>query len=65
MVQARGVAMYLARQLTDKSLDEVGRHYGGRDHTTVLHACRKTESLLAGDPVTRQAVDELKNQLTP
>jgi chromosomal replication initiator protein len=64
VVQARGVAMYLARQLTGKSLDEVGRHYGGRDHTTVLHACRKTETLLAGDPATRQAVDELKHQLT-
>lgn len=64
VVQARGVAMYLSRQLTGKSLDEVGRHFGGRDHTTVLHACRKTETLLADDPATRQAVDELKAQLT-
>ncbi|MEQ8791141.1 MAG: DnaA/Hda family protein [Pirellulaceae bacterium] len=64
VVRARGVAMLLARQLTGKSLDEVGRHYGGRDHTTVLHACRKTESLLADDPATRQAVEEIKTQLT-
>jgi chromosomal replication initiator protein len=64
VVQARGVAMYLARQLTDKSLDEVGRHFGGRDHTTVLHACRKTGSLLAADAATRKAIDELTAQLT-
>jgi chromosomal replication initiator protein len=65
VVRARGVAMLLARQLTGKSLDEVGRHYGGRDHTTVLHACRKTESLLADDPATRHAVEEIKSQLVP
>lgn len=64
VVRARGVAMLLARQLTGKSLEEVGRHYGGRDHTTVLHACRKTESLLEDDPATRHAVEEIRNQLT-
>ena len=37
----RQVAMYLCRELTDASLPEIGRHFGGRDHTTVLHSCAK------------------------
>ena len=63
VVRARGLAMYLARRLTRKSLEQVGRHYGGRDHTTVLHACRKTESLLESDPSLRQAVEEIIQRL--
>lgn len=62
VVQARGVAMYLARRLTDKSLLEVGRHFGGRDHTTVLHACRKTESSLQTHSTTSLAISELLRQ---
>lgn len=64
VVRARGVAMLLARQLTGKSLEQVGRHFGNRDHTTVLHACRKTEELMSSDPEIRQAVDDLNKQLT-
>ncbi len=64
VVRARGVAMFLARQLTANSLESVGRHFGNRDHTTVLHACRKTESLLETDPSIRQAVADLTNQLS-
>ena len=63
LVRARGVAMYLARQLTGKSFDEIGAYFGGRDHTTVLYGCRRTEGLLARDPATRQTVAELKRQL--
>lgn len=59
LVRARGVAMYLAWNLTDKSLEAIGRYYGKRDHTTVLHACRKTESLYSSDQAIRQAVDQL------
>lgn len=62
VVRARGVAMYLARQLTSKSLQQVGTHFE-RDHTTVLHACRQTESLIESDPPTRQAARELTEQL--
>jgi chromosomal replication initiator protein len=64
VVRARGVAMFLARQLTTSSLQNVGRHFGNRDHTTVLHACRKTESLLDTDPSIRQAVTDLTTQLS-
>ena len=65
MVTARGVAMVLSRELADKSLGQIGTYFGGRDHTTVLHACRRTEKLLKKDPATRQAVAELKRILMP
>jgi chromosomal replication initiator protein len=49
LVRARGLAMLAARRLAKKSLSEIGRYFGGRDHTTVMHACRKTEELLSTD----------------
>lgn len=45
IVRARQVAMYLARQLTLRSYPEIGRYFGGRDHTTVLHATKKIEGM--------------------
>ncbi len=48
-VRARGLAMLAARTLTCSSYSEIGRHFGGRDHSTVMHACRKTESLIETD----------------
>ncbi|HEV3025713.1 MAG TPA: DnaA/Hda family protein [Pirellulales bacterium] len=63
VVMARDVAMYLARQLTGKSLKQIGDYFGGRDHTTVLHGCRKTEGLVQSDPATRQAIVELRQGL--
>ena len=63
LVAARGVAMHLVRQLTGKSYAEIGRYFGRRDHTTVLHGCRRTESLLARDRTTRLAVAELRRLL--
>jgi chromosomal replication initiator protein len=65
IVAARGVAIYLSRQLTDKSLDEIGKYFGGRDHTTVLHAFRRTERLARRDPSARHAISELKRTLSP
>ena len=59
IVRSRGVAMLLARRLTGNSLEQIGRYFGNRDHTTVLHACRKTESIMESDPSIRQAVEEL------
>jgi chromosomal replication initiator protein len=55
----RQVAMYLARQLTHSSLSEVGRAFGGKDHTTVLHAVDKIQALLQDDPKLRKTVDGL------
>jgi chromosomal replication initiator protein len=55
----RQVAMYLARELTDESLPAIGRQFGGRDHTTVLHAHRRTATRIAGDADTRELVDNL------
>jgi chromosomal replication initiator protein len=63
VVTARGVAMYLARLLTTNSLDEIGQYFGGRDHTTVAHGCRKTEELLASEPTIRLAVEQLQAKL--
>ncbi len=59
----RQVAMYLARELTGNSLPAIGREFGGRDHTTVMHACRRTASRVSGDPQCRQAVDDIRARL--
>jgi chromosomal replication initiator protein len=59
----RQVAMYLARELTTESLPSIGRSFGGRDHTTVLHAWRRTTARLAVDVAARQAVEKLCNDL--
>jgi chromosomal replication initiator protein len=61
----RQVAMYLARELTGESLPAIGRHFGGRDHTTVLHACRRAGTRLAADEDARLAVEKLCESLTP
>ena len=54
--------MYLARLLTQNSLEEIGRYFGGRDHTTVLHSCRKTLELLPHEPAIHEAVVRLQQQ---
>jgi chromosomal replication initiator protein len=59
----RQVAMYLARELTSESLPSIGRHFGGRDHTTVLHAWRRTSARIASDDASREAVEKLCSQL--
>ena len=64
LVRARSLAMLLARQLTSKSMHQIGDYFGGRDHTTVLHAIRKTESLLQDDPDLRRAADEVAQKLS-
>ena len=55
----RQVAMYLARQLTHASLAEVGRAFGGKDHTTVLHAVDKIQSLVQEDPKLKKTIEGL------
>jgi chromosomal replication initiator protein len=61
----RQIAMYLARELTSESLPAIGRHFGGRDHTTVMHAHRRTEARMAADAHTRELVDNLLATLQP
>ena len=63
VARPRQVAMYLAKQLTPRSLPEIGRKFGGRDHTTVIHAVRKIEELSAYDPTFREDVDLLRRLL--
>jgi chromosomal replication initiator protein len=59
----RQVAMYLARELTDESLPAIGREFGGRDHTTVLHACRRASARITRDDEARGAVEKLCTEL--
>jgi chromosomal replication initiator protein len=63
VVRPRQVAMYLAKTLTLRSLPEIGRRFGGRDHTTVLHAVRKIEALVSKDLTLSDEVELLKRQL--
>jgi chromosomal replication initiator protein len=59
----RQVAMYLARELTDQTLPAIGRAFGGRNHTTVLHACRRTAERIASDRDAYDAVRRLTERL--
>jgi chromosomal replication initiator protein len=63
VARPRQVAMYLARELTSRSLPDIGRRFGGRDHTTVLHACRRIEALCKTDPLFQQEVEFLRKVL--
>jgi len=63
VVRPRQVAMYLAKTLTLRSLPEIGRRFGGRDHTTVLHAVRKIENLVSTDNTLADEIELLKRQL--
>lgn len=63
VVVPRQVGMYLARQLTPLSLEQIGSYFGGRDHSTVLHACRKVEQALNSDAAVSSAVDQLQRAL--
>lgn len=60
---ARQVAMYLSRELTDLSLPKIGEEFGGRDHTTVLHAIRKIEAVLQDNSEEKMKVELIKNDL--
>jgi chromosomal replication initiator protein len=63
VARPRQVAMWLAKQITTRSLPDIGRRFGGRDHTTVLHAVRRIESLKAEDPAIARDVDVLLRKL--
>lgn len=63
IVRPRQIGMYLSKQLTSRSLPEIGRRFGGRDHTTVIHAIRKIEELMNEDPNLRDEIETLKKEL--
>lgn len=68
VVRPRQISMYLAKTMTDRSFPDIGRRFGGRDHTTVLHAVRKIERLISEDPglanevaMLRRLIEEMKD----
>ncbi len=63
VARPRQVAMFLAKQLTQRSLPEIGRKFGGRDHTTVLHAVKKVEELIANDQGFAEDIELLRRTL--
>jgi chromosomal replication initiator protein len=63
VARPRQVAMYLAKQLTTRSLPEIGKKFGGRDHTTVMHAVRKIEELALADAALAEDVELLRRML--
>ena len=63
VVRPRQIAMYLAKSLTSRSLPEIGRRFGGRDHTTVLHSVRKVEQMMKDDSELTQEIELLKRML--
>ncbi len=63
VARPRQVAMYLAKQLTSRSLPEIGRKFGGRDHTTVMHAVRKIDELRENDTSLSEDIDLLRRML--
>ena len=63
IARPRQIAMYLAKQLTSKSLPDIGRHFGDRDHTTVMHAVNRVTELIAQDAAFAEDVDLLRRTL--
>jgi chromosomal replication initiator protein len=64
IAEPRQICMYLARSLTKHSLEEIGGHLGGRDHTTVMHACGKIAGAKDADPKMNALLEELAKQIT-
>ena len=63
IVRPRQIAMYLAKTMTPRSFPEIGKRFGGRDHTTVLHAVRKVEELAAADEALKQEIELLRRMI--
>ena len=64
LVHPRQIAMYLCRELTDASFPEIGRHFGGKDHTTIIHACKQIAKAKETDFTLRTTLESLKDQIT-
>lgn len=63
IVLPRQIAMYISRELTDNSLPKIGKEFGGKDHTTVIHAHEKIENLVDEDPEITDNIQKIKQQL--
>lgn len=63
LVFPRQLAMYLCRELTELSFPEIGKHFGGKDHSTVIHACRQVEKLNQADGEGKALIDRLRRQV--
>ena len=63
IVQARQITMYLAKAFTKNSLKTIGEHFGGRDHTTVIHSCQTVKDLMDTDSIFRENVMELTQKV--
>ncbi|TAJ24986.1 MAG: chromosomal replication initiator protein DnaA [Nitrospirae bacterium] len=64
LVHPRQIAMYLCREMTDASFPEIGRHFGGKDHTTIIHACKQITKALQTDATLKPTLESLKAQIT-
>jgi chromosomal replication initiator protein len=64
LVHPRQIAMYLCRELTDASFPEIGRHFGGKDHTTIIHACKQIAKAKEADSTMITTLESLKDQIT-
>ena len=64
LVHPRQIAMYLCRELTDASFPEIGRHFGGKDHTTIIHACKQITKAKEADSTMSATLESLKDQIT-
>lgn len=63
LVQPRQIAMFLCRELTDASFPEIGRQFGGKDHTTIMHACKQVAKAVEADTTLRATLEGLKEQI--
>jgi chromosomal replication initiator protein len=63
IVQARHAAMFLCREMTSCSLETVGAHFGGRNHATVIHACKCVEQIINSDPAFKEKIEKIKENL--
>jgi chromosomal replication initiator protein len=63
LVHPRQIAMYLCRELTDASYPEIGRHFGGKDHTTIIHACRQVAKAKDADTQLNATLESLKERI--
>jgi len=63
LVHPRQIAMYLCRELTDSSFPEIGRHFGGKDHTTIIHACKQIAKAKETDTALKATLESLKNEI--